>query len=116
MQKMDSESLYHFLDDHLILYERHEHVAVYTSAQARRLIPTLPGISAKNLFLRTKKDTRYYLLAFPDNKSVNLKSLASVLGLPRLSLASPERLMDILGIKPGAVSIFHISAGERYRQ
>jgi Ala-tRNA(Pro) deacylase len=102
---MDTDSLYLFLDRHLIPYERHEHVEVYTSEQARRLIPTLPGISAKNLFLRTKKDTRYYLLAFPDNKSVNLKSLASVLGLPRLSLASPERLMNILGIEPGAVSI-----------
>lgn len=105
MQKMDSKSLYHFLDHHLIQYEKHEHVAVYTSEQARRLIPTLPGISAKNLFLRTKKDTRYYLLAFPDKKSVNLKSLASELDLPRLSLASQERLMDILGIEPGAVSL-----------
>ncbi len=105
MEKMDSESLYHFLDHHLILYEKHEHVAVFTSEQARRLIPTLPGISAKNLFLRTKKDTRYYLLAFPDKKSVNLKSLASELDLPRLSLASPGKLMDILGIEPGAVSI-----------
>lgn len=105
MQKMKSESLYHFLDHHLIQYEKHEHVAVYTSEQARRLITTLPGISAKNLFLRTKKNTHYYLLAFPDMKSVNLKSLASELDLPRLSLASPERLMDILGIEPGAVSL-----------
>lgn len=105
MRKMDTETLYHFLDHHIIQYEKHEHVAVYTSEQARRLIPTLPGISAKNLFLRTKKDTCYYLLAFPDKKSVNLKSLASELDLPRLSLASPERLMDILGIEPGAVSL-----------
>jgi len=87
---MNSESLYHLLDHHLIQYEKHEHVAVYTSEQL--------GNSAKNLFLRTKKGIRYFLLAFPDKKSVNLKSLASELGLPRLSLASPERLMDILGI------------------
>jgi len=105
MQKMDSESLYHFLDDHLILYEKHEHVAVYTSEQARRLITNLPGISAKNLFLRTKNNTRFFLLAFPDKKSMNLKSLASKLGLPRLSLASPEKMKDILGIEPGAVSL-----------
>ncbi len=105
MQKMDSESLYQFLDDYLIQYEKLEHVAVYTSEQARRLIPRSQGISAKNLLLRTKKDTRIFLLAFPDKKSVNLKSLAPELGLPRLSLASPDRLMDILGIEPGAVSL-----------
>ena len=105
MQKIDSKSLSHFLDHHLILYEKHEHVAVYTSEQARRLITNLPGNSAKNFFLRTKNKSRYFLLAFPSKKSVNLKSLASELGLPRLSLASPEKMKDILGIEPGAVSI-----------
>ena len=105
MQKFDSMSIYHFLDHHSIQYEKHVHVAVYTSEQARRLITNLPGVSAKNLFLKTKKDSPYFLLAFPEKKSVDLKALAAELAIPRLSLASPEKLMDILRIEPGAVSL-----------
>jgi Ala-tRNA(Pro) deacylase len=79
-------------------------VAVFTSQQARDLIEPLPGASAKNLFLRNKKGDRHYLLTVDDRKTVNLKSLAASQGLSGLSLASPERLMQYLGVTPGAVS------------
>lgn len=88
-----------------IKYEYHEHVAVYTSEQARRLIPPLAGASAKNLFLRDRKGHRHFLLSLPDTKVMDLKSLAASLGLSGLSLASPERLLKYLGITPGAVSL-----------
>ena len=102
---MDTNSLYQLLDQLAVQYEKHEHVAVYTSEQARRLRPSLSGTSAKNLFLRNKKGNQYYLLVYPDKKSADLKSLAAKLGLTRLSLASPERLLEVLGIEPGAVSL-----------
>jgi len=93
------------LDQLSIQYERYDHVAVYTSEQARCLISSLPGASTKNLFLRDKKGKRYFLLIFDDLKSVDLKSLALRIGVTRLSLASPARLMEILGVEPGAVSL-----------
>jgi Ala-tRNA(Pro) deacylase len=70
---MDSTSLLKYLEQLSIHYEYHEHVAVYTSEQARRLIQPLAGASAKNLFLRDKKGKRYFLLTLTDTKTLNLK-------------------------------------------
>jgi Ala-tRNA(Pro) deacylase len=102
---MDSTSLLKYLEQLSIHYEIHEHVAVYTSEQARRLIQPLAGASAKNLFLRDKKGKRYFLLTLIDTKTLNLKLLAASLGISGLSLASAERLMNVLGVEPGAVSL-----------
>lgn len=102
---MDTRQLLEFLDQHKIGYEYHDHVAVFTSQQARELIEPLPGASAKNLFLRDKKGKRHFLLTVDDKKSVNLKSLAVSQGISGLSLASPKRLMACLGVTPGAVSL-----------
>lgn len=102
---MDTSSLLQYLDQLFIHYECHEHVAVFTSEQARLLIPPLAGASAKNLFLRDRKGRRHFLLSLPDSKTLDLKSLADSLGISGLSLASPERLLKYLGITPGAVSL-----------
>ena len=102
---MDTCALLEFLDQCNIAFEFHEHVAVYTSQQARDLIAPLPGASAKNLFLRDKKGKRHFLLTVDDLKTVNLKELAASQGISGLSLASPERLMNHLGVTPGAVSL-----------
>jgi Ala-tRNA(Pro) deacylase len=102
---MDSTLLLNYLNQLSIPFEYHEHVAVYTSDQARRLIPPLSGVSAKNLFLRDKKGTRHFLLTFIDTKTLNIRGLAASLDINNLSLASPERLMRILGVEPGAVSL-----------
>ncbi len=102
---MDTPALLQYLDQLSIPYEYHQHAAVFTSEQARQLVPPLKGASAKNLFLRDRKGHRHFLLSFPDAKSLDLKSLAASLGLSGLSLASPERLQNFLGISPGAVSL-----------
>ena len=102
---MDLPSLLHYLERLSIQYEYHDHVAVFTSEQARRLIPPLKGASAKNLFLRDRKGRRHFLLTLPDSKILDLKSLSASLGVSGLSLASPERLLKYLGITPGAVSL-----------
>jgi len=84
-------------------------VAVFTSEQARRLIPPLAGASAKNLFLRDRKGRRHFLLSLPDTKPLDLRSLSVYLGVSGLSLASPERLLKYLGITPGAVSLMALA-------
>jgi len=105
---MDTPSLLQFLDQLEIQYDYHEHVAVYTSEQARRLIQPLPGVSAKNLFLRDKKGRRHFMLTVDDSKTVNLKSLAASQGISGLSLASAERLLKYLVVTPGAVSLMSL--------
>lgn len=69
------------------------------------MVPPLPGATVKNLFLRDKKGRRYILLVMEDMKKIDLKVLAGNLGLSNLSLASAERLMEYLGVEPGAVSL-----------
>ena len=97
-----------FLMKHNIVYERHDHPPVFTCEEAERLVPPLPGAKTKNLFLRDKKGRRHFLVVVGYDKVVDLKALASVLGLNRLTLASPERLQKYLGVDPGAVTILGV--------
>ena len=99
-----SIDIYNTLSDLSIAYERIDHPAVYTSEEARRLVPHHPAKTAKNLFLRDKKGKRHILLVVEDHKTVQFKSIEQETGLSHLSMGSPERLMRYLGVKPGAVS------------
>jgi Ala-tRNA(Pro) deacylase len=102
---MDSTALFEFLDHLAIHYERHDHVAVYTSEQLRQVDSPLSGVSTKNLFLRDKKGSRHFLLVLDDSKTLDLKAVAGRLGTTTLSLASAERLKARLGVEAGAVSL-----------
>ena len=100
-----AKNIYTLLDELSIHYDRVDHVPVFTSDQARALIPKQPAASAKNLFLRDKKGKNHFLLVFDDQKTLDFGQLASQVGLSRLSLASPARLKALLGVEPGAVSL-----------
>ena len=100
--------IYEFLESHKISYERHDHPAVFTVEESKRLSPELDGASTKNLFLRDKKGSRHFLVTVPEDKKVDLKTLSSALDSSRLSFASPERLKTHLGIEPGSVSLLAV--------
>ncbi|NIV14807.1 MAG: prolyl-tRNA synthetase associated domain-containing protein [Aliifodinibius sp.] len=100
-----SEEIFALLDQLSIDYERVDHVPVYTSEQARRLVPQQNAASAKNLFLKDKKGKNHFLLVFDDQKKIDFEHLAEQIDSSRLSLASPRRLKTHLGIDPGAVSL-----------
>ena len=97
--------IYSILDKLSICYERIDHPAVYTSEEARQLVPHRPAKAAKNLFLRDKKGKRHILLVVNDMKSVQFKEIERQTGLTHLSMGSPERLERFLGVTPGAVSL-----------
>ena len=100
--------IYAFLDRHAIRYTRVDHPAVYTVAEAQATVPPLPGANLKNLFVRNKAGTRHWLVVVPYEKQVDLQGLAALLDEKRLSLASPDRLMQYLGVEPGAVSLLAV--------
>jgi Ala-tRNA(Pro) deacylase len=89
-----------------IQYEYCAHPAVFTVDQAREAVPLRSGLSAKNLFVQSKKGERLFLVVVPYEKSVDLRALGDSLGVGKLTLASPETLFNTLGLKPGAVSVF----------
>lgn len=93
------------LAEHGIPYLRVDHPAVYTCEEAAELVPPIEGAETKNLFLRDDKRSRYFLVSLPAEKSADLKLLAGVLGVKRLTMASPEDLADYLGVVPGSVTL-----------
>ncbi len=97
--------LYQFLAENHIEYKRHDHPPVYTVADVERLVPTLPAVKTKNLFLRDKKGRRHFLVAVPAPKRVNIKALGAVIGSSHMSFGSPDRLKKYLGVDPGSVTV-----------
>ena len=98
--------LYQMLAEHEIEYERYDHPAVYTVEDVKRLVPPLPAVKTKNLFLRDHKGKRHFLVIVPAEKRVHIKALHSVMDSSRLSFGSANRLKKYLGVDPGAVTIF----------
>jgi Ala-tRNA(Pro) deacylase len=97
--------IFEFLRSRAIAFERCDHAAVFTAAEAEQHVPQLPGAKAKSLFLRDKKSERCWLVVVPYAKRVDLRALAQTVGSGKLEFASAAVLLERLGITPGAVSL-----------
>ncbi|MDO8265818.1 MAG: YbaK/EbsC family protein [Candidatus Saccharibacteria bacterium] len=98
------DSSLRFLEKLKITYELIEHKAVYTVAEAMDVLPGRTEI--KNLFIQDDKGKRQYLVIMPGMKKLDLKQLAVDLGEKKVRFCSPEKVENMLGVKPGSVSIF----------
>ena len=85
--------------------ETREHPPVYTVAEAERHTGHLPGAHTKNLFLEDRKGGPWLVVCRAD-QPVRINALARLLGAPRMRFAEPERLLEVLGVVPGAVTPF----------
>jgi Ala-tRNA(Pro) deacylase len=94
-----------FLDANGFAYQRIEHPAVFTCAEAEAHRPAVPALSTKNLFLCDKKARRFFLAVTACEKTVKLDSLAKQLGVAYLRFGSEENLMRLLGVTRGAVTM-----------
>ncbi len=88
-----------------IATETHAHAPVFTVEESRELRGDLPGAHCKSLFLKDKKGVLWLVVSLEDRR-IDLKALAGLIGAARLSFASPERLATHLGVVPGAVTPF----------
>jgi Ala-tRNA(Pro) deacylase len=84
-----------------------EHPAVHTVQESSVISLGLPGAHTKNLFLKDEK-ARLVLVVAKSTTRVDLKALARKLGLRRFSFGTPELLMEVLGVTPGAVTAFAV--------
>ena len=98
-----------FLNTHHFAYQRIEHPAVFTCAEAELHRPQIPAISTKNLLLCDKKARRFFLVVTACEKTVKLESLASQLGVANLRFASGENLQRLLGVTRGAVTMMGLA-------
>lgn len=109
MEILENEKkVYDKLEELGIEYKVLEHEPLYTAAQLSKIKDKAKGIHCKNLFLRNAKGDRYYLITVKDDADVDLKLIKEKIGSTRLSFASPERLMNVLGLLPGAVNPFSL--------
>ncbi len=101
---MTKEEIYCFLDRNNIPFEKKEHRAVYNMEEMREVKLPHPEAEAKNLFVRDDKKRNYYLITVKGDKRIDLKRFQAQNGTRRLSFASDNDLMEILGLIPGAVT------------
>jgi Ala-tRNA(Pro) deacylase len=105
---VSSDALLAQLDAWGIGYTLHEHVPLRTVEDSKAvedqfMVPGENALRIKNLYLRDKKK-RNYLVTLQQDRDIDLKALGALLGVGNLSFGSPDRLLENLGIRPGAVS------------
>ena len=83
----------------------HQHEALFTVQDSKKLRGEIKGTHSKNLFLKNKKN-KFFLLTFDETDKVDLKKISKSLELGNTSFAREEYLDKYLKIKPGSVSPF----------
>ena len=106
MPRYDRAGLLAKLDEMGLDTRTDEHEAVATVEEAKARGHELPGAHTKNLFVKDKKG-RVFLVTVPAEARVDLKQLHKAIGAQgRLSFGKPEQLWDLLGVRPGSVTLF----------
>ncbi|WP_317056188.1 prolyl-tRNA synthetase associated domain-containing protein [Roseovarius rhodophyticola] len=89
-------------------FEFYEHIPLRTVEDAKtvqgHIVPGGAGrTNIKNFYLRDRKK-RNHLVVLEQDRAVDLKTLGAAMGTAGLSFGSADRLMEHLGVRPGAVS------------
>lgn len=105
---VSSDALLETLRDWGIAFEYYEHIPLRTVEDAKTVqgsvIPTgADRVDIKNLYLRDKKK-RNYLIVLEQDRAIDLKELGAAIGAGKVSFGSADRLLEYLGVRPGAVS------------
>ena len=101
---MNKQEVYEFLQAKGVTYEVTEHKAVYNMDELAEVELPYPEADAKNLFVRDDKKSSYYLITVRGSKRVDLQEFRKAYGTRRLSFASAEDLVRLLGLFPGSVT------------
>ena len=98
-----------FMQSHGFAFERLEHPAVFTCAEADLHHAGVEAVSTKNLFLCDKKARRFFLAVTACEKTVKLDELAAQLGVLHLRFGSEENLLRLLGATRGSVTMMGLA-------
>ena len=112
---ISSNQLLKQLDDWKIIYKHFTHKPLISVYESKLIQEKLFGNNKenghiKNLYLRDKKKNKILFVAHQDS-IIDLKLLAEKINMGRLSFGSQVRLMENLGVLPGAVSPFAMING-----
>ena len=112
---ISSDAILSLLDDWKISYTRTDHEPLRTVEDSKKvqnqfLSSENGGGHIKNLYLRDNKKQNILLVTEQD-RQIDLKNIHLKLGVGRISFGSPERLMENLGVRPGAVTPLSMITG-----
>ncbi len=96
---------YRLLEKLDIPFERVDHDAADTIEDCKVVEDVIGVHICKNLFLQNRQGTDFYLLMMAGDKPFRTAEVSKLLGVSRLSFASPERMQEFLDCTPGSVSI-----------
>lgn len=96
-----------------IPYELIEHPPMFSEADNEKCRVDRRAKVLKNLFLRNKERSNYYLLTLPLDKRADLVALQKLLGEKKLSFGGEEELREKLNIAPGSVSLLNIAGVDK---
>ncbi|MDF2809980.1 MAG: hypothetical protein K0S56_1011 [Microvirga sp.] len=82
----------------VVPYPAHE-----TVEEGKQLRGEMAGTFTKNLLLKDKQD-RLFLFSIHEDRALDLKTLHTRIGADRLGFASAERMVELLGVAPGALT------------
>lgn len=100
---------YRLLSELGVEYVRVDHDPAATIADCEKIDRALGTKMCKNLFLCNSQKTKFYLLLMPGEKSFKTKELSAYLGIARLSFASEDAMISMLGVHPGSVTVLGLA-------
>jgi Ala-tRNA(Pro) deacylase len=108
MNKERQDQVCAALDEIGVKYSKVDHPPLFTQADNEIHRVNIGAVIFKNLFLRNKDKSRYYLLSLPLTQRADLRLAAELIGETRLSFGSDGELFAKLNIRPGSVSFLNV--------
>ena len=88
-----------------IPFTRISHPAAYTMELCRGIGGELGARHCKNLFLANRSETLFYLYMTGADKPFRTSEVSRLLGVSRMSFGSAQKLSEVMGLRPGCVSV-----------
>lgn len=101
------KALFAMFDEAGIAHETREHEAIFTVEEGQDIKADMPGGHTKNLFLKDKAG-QYVLISAIASTPIRLNQCHKILGTKRLSFGKEEALFELLGVRPGSVTLFSV--------
>ena len=99
-----TEELFLFLGGLGIQTRTHAHPPLFTVEESRAMRGEIPGLHAKNLFVRDRGKA-YFLIVLEEDSRIDLKTLHDSIGARgKVSFGSAEALFELWGVTPGSVT------------
>ncbi len=98
-----------------IPFTRVDHEAAFTMEDCAAISAVLEVHICKNLLLTPRNRSAFYLLCLPAEKPFSTKNFSKLIGSSRLSFATEEDLVALLGCHAGSASVLGLMNDTEHR-